>query len=182
MPTMTSMPGADTGAVPPPPIAPGGPAQPYGYPGAPGTAHTVPGTGDPYGAYTPYPGYQSYPQSGWAPGATAQNNMGVASMVLGILSVALFCLYGVVGLVLGVLALIFGIIGRKRAGRGEATNPGQALAGIILGSIGMLIGLAFIVILLWALIASAADERDRVGEYDDPYANSLVIGDPGGPR
>ncbi|MGW4199969.1 DUF4190 domain-containing protein [Streptomyces sp. NPDC004726] len=187
MPTVASMPGVDplgdAGAVPPPPIAPGGPAQPaagpYGYPGTPNPAHTVPGAVQPYGAYAPYPGY---PQSGWHAGALGpnamgvpQNNMGVASLVLGILSVALFCVYGIVGLVLGVLALIFGVIGRKRVSRGQATNPGQALAGIILGSIGLVIALIFIAFMIWAIVETGIEEESGVDEYDGTYSSTLVI-------
>ena len=55
--------------------------------------------------------------------------MGITAMVLGILAVCLFCLYGIVAVVLGVLALIFGILGRKRAQRGEATNGGRRSPG-----------------------------------------------------
>ncbi|MFI1400296.1 DUF4190 domain-containing protein [Streptomyces sp. NPDC020681] len=182
-PTVISMPGpgpaagptADAGFVPPPPIAPGGPAQPaagpYGYPAAPGAQ---PGpAGDPYGGgYPGYPGYQNYGQSGWQP--SPANGMGITAMVLGILAVCLFCLYGVVAIVLGVLALIFGIIGRKRAQRGEATNGGMALAGIILGAVGIVIGLVVVGLLAWGITTAINEERDRDREYDG-YSNSLVI-------
>ncbi len=106
--------------VPPPPIAPDGPGQvPYGYPG--------------YG----WPGFQPMPSNG----------LGTAGLVLGIISAAVFCLWPV-AIILGVLALIFGTIGRGKARRGEATNPGQALAGIICGAAGMVFGfvmLAFVI-------------------------------------
>ncbi|WP_327326376.1 DUF4190 domain-containing protein [Streptomyces sp. NBC_01210] len=198
-PTVTSMPGvgpaAQTGAVPPPPIAPGGPAQPaagpygypaapvgpaqpaagvYGYPAAPSLPQPTPGVGDPYGGYPGYPGYQAYGQNGWQ--SAPANGMGITAMVLGILSVCLFCLYGVVGIVLGVLALIFGIIGRKRAQRGEATNAGMALSGIILGIIGIVIGLVFIGLMVWGI--TNAFNKDRTEDTEDvygDYSNSLVI-------
>ncbi|MDH2391330.1 DUF4190 domain-containing protein [Streptomyces sp. HNM0663] len=176
-PTVAAMPAAsptpDAGAVPPPPTAPGGPAAGgYGYPTA-GTANTPYGSG----AYPAYPatGYQSYGQPGWQP--SPSNGMGITAMVLGILSVCLFCLYGVVGLILGLLALIFGILGRKKAQRGEATNGGMALAGIILGSIGMLLGAVVIGLLAWGITTAINEERDRVEyEYDyDSYSNVLVV-------
>jgi hypothetical protein len=191
-PTVTSMPGAgtgpETGAVPPPPIAPGGPAQPaagpYGYPAAPSASRPGPATGaafghtagpDPYGGgYPGYPGYQGYGQPGWQQGPA--NGMGITAMVLGILSVCLFCLYGVVAIVLGVLALIFGILGRKRAQRGEATNGGMALAGIILGSVGIVIGVVVIALIAWGITTAINEENKRDSEYDyDSYSNSLVI-------
>ncbi|MGK5696710.1 DUF4190 domain-containing protein [Streptomyces sp. URMC 128] len=148
--TVTSMPSAgftpptgtpqfDTsGAVPPPPVAPGG----YGYPG--------------------------YPQAGYGwPGmpAAPQNGMGVAAMVLGIISCTLFCLYGVVSLVTGILAVVFGIKGRKRAEAGVATNHGQAQAGLIMGIIGIILGI--VVIVLIAVGITAAINSDEPS--DDPY-------------
>jgi hypothetical protein len=183
-PTVTSMPStgltADAGAVPPPPIAPGGPAQPaagpYGYPAAPSAPQpgpvVGPGVGDPYGGYPGYPGYQNYGQTAWQ--SAPANGMGTTAMVLGILSVCLFCLYGVVGIILGVLALIFGILGRKRAQRGEATNSGMALAGIILGSVGIVIGLIIVGVMAWGINRAINEERDKDNVYDD-YSNSLVI-------
>ncbi|MFJ5558492.1 DUF4190 domain-containing protein [Streptomyces sp. NPDC093250] len=57
-------------------------------------------------------------------------------------SAAVFCLWPVATL-LGVLALIFGGIGRSKAHRGEATNAGQAMAGIICGAVGIALGIAF---------------------------------------
>ncbi|MEQ8143156.1 DUF4190 domain-containing protein [Streptomyces sp. OP7] len=118
--------------VPPPPIGPEGPGQvPYGYPGT---------------GWAGAPGAHAY--AGWAGGAPLPNNgLGVTAMVLGIISAAGFCLWPV-AIVLGVLAVIFGAIGRGRAHRGEATNGGQALAGVICGAVGSALALAFGVILL----------------------------------
>ncbi|CAL9289381.1 hypothetical protein SUDANB66_01605 [Streptomyces sp. SudanB66_2053] len=120
-------------AVPPPPIGPEGPGQvPYGYPHAGYAGVPAPG----------YPG-------GWA-GAAAPlptNGMGVASLVLGIIAAAAFCLWPV-AIVLGLLAVIFGAIGRGKANRGEATNGGQALAGVICGAVGSALALTFGIIVL----------------------------------
>jgi ABC-type Fe3+-siderophore transport system permease subunit len=63
--------------------------------------------------------------------------MGIAALVLGILG--LFTSLALVGGVLGVLAIVFGVIGRGRVKRDEATNGGMALAGIILGTIAALV-------------------------------------------
>ncbi|QEV20559.1 DUF4190 domain-containing protein [Streptomyces alboniger] len=75
------------------------------------------------------------------------NGMGVAALVLGIIATVGFCL-GPLAVVLGVLAVVFGAVGRGKARRGEATNGGQALAGIICGSVGIVLGAAFLVILM----------------------------------
>lgn len=156
--------------VPPPPVGPHGPGQPappvgqYGYP-APPLA--------PYGGYPGYPGYGGQPA--WGGGTQPANGLGTAAMVLGILAVCLFCVYGIPSLILGVLALIFGILGRKRVARGEADNGGQALAGVILGSIGLALGAAIIGFFIW-LFATQSGEWDEVNQYeDDPYATSLVV-------
>ncbi|WP_239158096.1 DUF4190 domain-containing protein [Streptomyces sp. SID13726] len=141
--------GVPMGSVPPPPIAPGGPGAPVGY------------------------GYPGYPQGygGWpAPPMPPQNGMGVAAMVLGILSCALFCMYGILSLVLGVLAIVFGIKGRKRAERGEATNHGQAQAGFIMGIIGTILGVAVIVLLAIGITAAINSENDEPDYYDGSLA------------
>ncbi|MEU8527653.1 MULTISPECIES: DUF4190 domain-containing protein [Streptomyces] len=159
-PTMAAVPPAD---VPPPPVAPTGPG--YGYPTAP-----APPAGQ-YG-YPGYPGYGGYGQGGWP--QAPSNGMGTAAMVLGILALTIGWCYGVPALVLGVLALIFGILGRKRVQRGEANNGGQALAGIIMGSIGIVIGVIFIA--LFAYIIANADKFDEDSDYDDdPFQTTLVV-------
>jgi len=66
-----------------------------------------------------------------------QNGLGTAAMVLGIVALVLFFTL-VVGVVCGVVAIVFGAIGRGRARRGEATNHGQATAGLVTGTIAVL--------------------------------------------
>jgi hypothetical protein len=101
-----------------------------------------------------------------------QNGYGVAAMVLGIVSVCLFCLYGF-GALLGILAIVFGVLGRKRVQRGEATNAGQALAGIVLGIASIVITAVVIGLIIWAV------NMDQGSGYDEfeaaPYATSLVL-------
>jgi hypothetical protein len=193
--TVTSMPSADSGSgpipsaaggfgppqadVPPPPVAPHGPghtmmpngpvgpvappAGQYGYP-----APTPPAA--PYGGYPGYPGYGGQPAWG---GPAPANGLGTAAMVLGIVAVVGFCLYGV-NIILGILALIFGIIGLGRAKRGEATNRGMAIAGIILGSVGVVLGSVILGFIIWA--ATNAESDEDFGDSYDPYSTSLVVG------
>lgn len=159
--TVISMPGTD---VPPPPVAPGGA---YGYP-TPAPAPAPPSYG--YPPASPYPTYGAGygQQPGWQ--QAPSNGMGVTSMVLGIIAVAGFCMYGL-GIILGILALIFGIIGMKKANRGEATNRGMALAGVVLGSIGTLVSAVFLGFMIWVIIESP----DSSSDSDDPFATSLVV-------
>ncbi|MFI1172982.1 DUF4190 domain-containing protein [Streptomyces melanogenes] len=147
------------GPVPPPPTAPGGPGQ------------AVPGSYG-YPAYPGYPGY-GYGHPGWTGMGAPLNGFGTTALVLGIVSVVLFCLWGL-GIILGILALIFGFLGRGRAKRGQATNGGQALAGIILGAVGIVVSGVFLGLMIWA-VTNDEDGGDS-SRYDDPFATSLVIG------
>ncbi|MCX4723427.1 DUF4190 domain-containing protein [Streptomyces sp. NBC_01306] len=163
------------GSVPPPPVAPNGPGQGapglYGYPSYPGAA---PGPQGPaaYG-YPGYPGYGG--QGGWNTMQQAPaNGYGVAALVLGILSVVIFCAWGL-GIILGTLALIFGILGRKRANRGEANNGGMALAGIILGPIGIVVSAAFLSVVIWGISQSPHTTPDY-GSDGSTYPSSLIVG------
>ncbi|MFF5755252.1 DUF4190 domain-containing protein [Streptomyces longwoodensis] len=126
------------GAVPPPPLAPGGPGQvPYGYPGGPG--------------FPPPHGYSAGPGApvpyGWPGMLPPSNGMGTAALVCGIVSAVGFCLWPL-AIVLGVLAVIFGVMGRAKAARGEATNPGHALAGIICGAAGLISAVGVVLLLV----------------------------------
>jgi hypothetical protein len=53
---------------------------------------------------------------------------------------------GIVGLLCcspaGIVALVLGLQGRKKVQQGRATNPGQALAGIILGIVAIAVMVA----------------------------------------
>ncbi|MGW1512651.1 DUF4190 domain-containing protein [Streptomyces sp. NPDC002394] len=182
-PTMTSFPSAPGApgapeAVPPPPVAPGGPAATagYGYPTA------APGYGYPPASPTPpgAPGYGAYPSSygpgygqppGWQPPQQPSNGMGIASLVLGIIAAVGFCLYGL-NIILGILALVFGVIGMKKAGRGEATNRGMALAGVILGAVGIVVGSVVLGLIIWAATQDASSFEEGSG---DPFASVLQI-------
>ncbi|WP_405940505.1 DUF4190 domain-containing protein [Streptomyces sp. NBC_00726] len=188
------------GSVPPPPVGPNGPGQAgpppqdgfpgtqpqegypgtppqYGYPGPQAPGYGYPGAQPPQFGYpagqAPQYGYQGYPGYGnpWG-GPGPANGMGIAALVLGIIATAGFCMYGL-GIVLGVLALIFGIIGRGRAQRGEADNGGVALAGIILGSIGIVISAAFLGFFIWLVTNDEFDNEDSGSDYE-PAPVSLV--------
>jgi hypothetical protein len=81
---------------------------------------------------------------GYPPRARPRNNgLGTAALVLGILGLVLVVLifFAPLGAFLGLLAVAFGTVGLLRANRGEADNPGQALAGLITGALALVIGL-----------------------------------------
>ncbi len=72
-----------------------------------------------------------------------RNGFGIAALVLGLFALLLsWTIIG--GILFGVLALIFGLLGRARAKRGEATNGGLSVAGAVLGVVGLLIAIGLI--------------------------------------
>jgi hypothetical protein len=121
-------------------------------PGAPGG---LGGPGQGYGNGYGY-GY------GWPGMPPAPNNgMGTASLVIGIISAVVFCLWPL-AILLGVLAVVLGILARRKASRGEATNSGQALAGIICGAVGVVLG-----ILITVVFFAGTDDSG-----DDPFTST----------
>ena len=156
------------GNVGTPPGLPSYGAPGYGPPNSPG-APGMPGVPGMPGGY----GYPGYPQGyGW-PGMpmAPQNNLGTVALVLGILSCCLFCIYGIVSLVLGIIAVVLGVKGKKRADRGQATNRGQAQAGLITGIVGIILGLA-VIALLGISFAAYEHEQDHQGSDSTSSYNS----------
>ena len=120
------------GSPPPPPPPAGYPPQPPQW-GAP-----PPGYGQQPWAQSPYGGtpYGQRPPK--------KNGIGVAALVLGVLSI--LGGFFVAGAVLGIVAIILGVVGMQRANRGEADNKGMAVAGLITGIIGVIISALFLVL------------------------------------
>ncbi|MFI8179532.1 DUF4190 domain-containing protein [Actinacidiphila glaucinigra] len=136
---------------PGPPGYPAYPAHP-GYPGYPG--------------HPGYPGYGMGPYGGWAP-PVARNGVGLTAMILGIVGavLAISCFGAFLGLPLGIAAVVCGIVGLRIARRGEATNRPQALTGLILGIISVVLAGGMI-----ALVVGGIDE----GWFDGPGGDDLV--------
>jgi hypothetical protein len=107
------------------------------------TTPPTPSDGDGHGPVDPVEG----PPAGTAlPGAGAggpRNGKGVAALVCGglaaLFAVVSFVFFPLGVLVFGIAAVVLGIMGIRRAGRGEATNKGQAVAGLLLGVLGLVV-------------------------------------------
>lgn len=139
-----------TTETPPPQVAPGGyppyPAQgdpaltytPYAYPPPPPGAY--PGS---------YPAPPPPPYAGYAaPPAGPKNGLGLAALISSILSLpAAFTIVG--GFVLALAGIILGFLGFSRARKGEATNGGIAVAGIIVGVLGIVASSVLIAVGVW---------------------------------
>ena len=199
-PSTEKWPGTAGGPLPPD----GGPQYPYGYPPgpyAPGGAY--PGGPYPGGAYAggPYPG-GAYPGGAYPGGAypggypppapygdyyspgPPKNGMGVAALVVAI--IALISSVSVIGgILLGIVAVILGFIGRGRVKSGEANNSGVATAGIILGVISIIAGLAFIAIWVglfkdvgaggyFDCLQRAGQDRAAVQQCSDEFRQSMT--------
>jgi len=83
--------------------------------------------------------------------------------VVGIVALVLAILFFPLGILLGIVAAVLGFLGRKRAARREATNGGQATAGLILGILAVVVGG-----LIAAFIGSFfAENSDEIGNLSD---------------
>lgn len=104
------------------------------------------------------PQYQSAPYNqSYYPESPKQKGLAIASLVLGILGAVTFGLFGI-GAILG---LIFGIVAYRRAKRNPAQygGEGQALAGIIISSISILMFLYIAVVAAIAVPNLMASRR-----------------------
>lgn len=91
----------------------------------------------------PYPGYPGYPPPPSAP----KNGLGTAALVVAIAGlVTALSVAG--GVVLGIVAVLLGFLGYGRVKRREANNRGVAIAGIVLGALAIVAGIACIFIYL----------------------------------
>ncbi|MER5364471.1 DUF4190 domain-containing protein [Streptomyces sp. NPDC002722] len=77
------------------------------------------------------PGYGVQPPAGYGYGAPLPSGKATASMVLGILGLVL------IPIILPIIALCLGISARRMADRGEGGGRGQAVAGIVMGWVGI---------------------------------------------
>jgi hypothetical protein len=115
------------------------------------------GYGQPYGQQ----GYQNAP-AGYDQGAPAKSNgLGIAALVLGILSIPA-AFFSFPGMILGLLAIIFGIIGLRRVKARRADNKGMAIAGLVTGIVGFVLG----TILLIVAIAFVSTAQDCINDYN----------------
>ncbi|MEV4925242.1 DUF4190 domain-containing protein [Streptomyces roseoverticillatus] len=167
------------------PLAPTGPGTPSAYQGNPydQTLYGLPGRAAPgpalYGTQAPPYGQGPYGPGAYPPGSygypaapfyvppAPSNGMGLAALVLGIVGTVLAPTV-VLGAVLGVLAIVFGAVGRVKARKGEATNPGQALAGLILGGVGLVA--TVLMVIVYININIDVDDNDGPAPDDDPGA------------
>jgi Domain of unknown function (DUF4190) len=73
-----------------------------------------------------------------------RNGMGTGALVVGIIALvlAVLVIFFPIAFVLGILATIFGVVGAKRVARGEASNKGNAVAGLVCGALALVLSLS----------------------------------------
>jgi len=143
---------------------------------APGQPPAYPQQGYPQQGY-PQQGYpqQGYPQQQGYPGAPAgydqgapakSNGLGIAALVIGILAILGAFVGAIPGILLGLLAIVLGVLGLRRVKARRADNKGMALAGLITGIIGLVLGAIFLAAAIW-FATNAEDcitDLDRTGD------------------
>jgi uncharacterized protein DUF4190 len=126
--------------------------QPTSYPGY--SAQPVPYPTSPtygYGYQQAYPGYGAP----IAPASARTNGMAIASMVVSLVAMLSLVCYGIGGIVIGVVGAILGHVGRRQVNERGEQGGGMALAGIIIGWISVVLGLAivaFFIFFVWYVV------------------------------
>ena len=108
----------------------------------------------------------SAPQQQTPVSPAPSKGLGIASLVLGICAIVTSAMF--IGGIAGILAIIFGIIVIRRKG-----DKGRAIAGIITGSLGVLLTIA--VIAVWAIAIPALQKNTR--DVDRKNQVSLAVSD-----
>lgn len=88
------------------------------------------------------------------------NGLGIASLILGICSIAICCCYGI-GAIPAIIGLILGILQNKKNANGIAT------AGIVLGIIGILLNVVWLIYMI--IFLSEDGLQDFVNEFSSNY-------------
>lgn len=84
----------------------------------------------------------------------------IASMVLGIIALVLFCIW-YLSIPCAILAIIFGVLGIK------STGKGMAIAGLVTGSIGLIVSIAIIVfIVIFGMAVGISDVLNDEYNYN----------------
>lgn len=126
---------------------------------------------------------EPYPGHGYTTISTPRNGIGTAALVVAIVGLLLF--WSCIGaIVLGIVAIALGIVGMSRAKSGEATNRPIAIAGVALGFLGVIVGVAMGVIIVVLLFTSGFDDylncvnaagqdQDKVQQCIDDFTSSV---------
>lgn len=106
--------------------------------------------------------YSEFPIGEQSVNTSESKGFGIASLVLGILSILFSCSV-VISLIMGILSIIFGIIqiNKKQA-------KGMSIAGIITSAVGLILSILFI--FFWIAMA---DSPEFKRSFNESYKNSI---------
>ncbi len=97
------------------------------------------------------------------------SGMAVTSMVLGIIGLALFCVW-FIAVICDVLAIIFGAVALQQTKAGKAGGQGMAIAGIVCGIVslaGVVIYMAFWGTVFWKASNEFRDGMQQIKDLKD---------------
>ncbi len=114
----------------------------------------------------PYNNYYSTPNTPLT--NNNSNGFGIASLILGICSIAICCCYGV-GVVPAIIGLILGILQNKKNANGIAT------AGIVLGIIGILLNAVYLIYMV--VFLSDGGLQEFIDEFSSSYPDYSYFDD-----
>lgn len=100
--------------------------------------------------------------------STAGQGMGIAALVLGIVSVicAFIPCFGLIAVIFGILAIIFGAIGMSQAKRGNAPNI-MPKAGFILGIVATAFVIIWVSVVVGTIGSAFVSEKDTLSNSID---------------
>lgn len=136
---------------------------PFGYPAEPAAPYApgqpaAPGPGTPY-AQQPY-GYTPTPAPYGPPPQAGTDGVAIAALVTGVLCLA-------------IVPLVLGIVGLNRVRTSGRNGRGMSIAGIVLGTLGVIGWGVFIA--LFAAVFSSGDVRDAIGDAVDAANGSPTL-------
>lgn len=140
-----------------PPIPPVAPAQPEN-------------TGIPQQPVNNNTSYQQAPIVN-APYVSVQkttDGLGIASMILGIVSIVMCCCYGV-GLLLAIPGLILGLVAKKSPETGK--RSGFALAGIIISAISIGLNLIWLIYMIYQVVLFGTENMNDWKSFMEEFSN-----------
>lgn len=114
----------------------------------------------------PYNNYYSTPNTPLT--NNNSNGFGIASLILGICSIAICCCYGV-GAIPAIIGLILGILQNKKNANGIAT------AGIVLGIIGILLNAVYLIYMV--VFLSDGGLQEFIDEFSSSYPDYSYFDD-----
>jgi hypothetical protein len=148
------------------------PGEGYGQQGQPGygQGYEQQGQGEP-GYAGPDGGAPGWGQPAMPP--KPKNGMGTAALVFGILALLTCWWLPVVGGILAILAIIFGVVGRGRVKRLEATNGGVATTGLVLGVLSLIVNIVLSVAIFFLGVAFLNfGGGNSIQQFQDCLANA----------